>query len=145
MKSGTSPGWSADGGLLGEAQGYTPGIGAPEDGDGNGANVYELMGIGVGSGWVGTEDGREGDERSGGEVGEEEAAKVCPVPSRTRKMECRMDPQYRCSTSQEELGGSVGITCPLLPIITRVRRRRSELSCGESAPRGLWLAHQGAS
>jgi hypothetical protein len=175
VKSGTSSGLSTGGGFLGEAKGYTPGIGGPEEGDGNGAKVYKLMGIGVGNGWVrtagplvgeltglktggdevtlpgkdelaglgvgteeeygesendgeeeagkggeddgtegvgggnnGTEDGGKDDERGGGEVeAEEEAAKVCPAPSRTRKTECRMDLQSIC-TSQGELGEGGG-------------------------------------
>ena len=58
---------------------------------------------GVAGGNRGTEDGGKDDERGSGEDGKDEAAKVCPAASRTRKTICRMDSQYR-HTSQEEMG-----------------------------------------
>ena len=51
-KSGTSAGVSTGGGVLGEAKGYTPGIGGSEDGEGTGTKVHELMGMPDGSDWV---------------------------------------------------------------------------------------------
>lgn len=61
----------------------------------------------VAGGNRGTEDGGKDGKRGGGEDGKEEAAKVCPAPSRTRKTECRMDSEYR-RTSQEEMGEGGG-------------------------------------
>ena len=163
-KSGTSPGLSTGGGLLGDANGYTPGIGGSEEGDGNGTKAYERIGIPDGNGWVrtlgplvdklrelkrggeapvpdedvlivpevgieGEYDERENDGEEGGKEGEkrrlegvrnggtgdegryddrggkrgEDTAKECPAMSRTRKAECRIDSQYRCTT-QGKLG-----------------------------------------
>lgn len=62
------------------------GEGAGEDGEEDG-----LEGAGNDNG--GTEDDGKYDVR-GGEEGE---ANVCPTPRRTRKTECRMDSQYRCT------------------------------------------------
>jgi hypothetical protein len=44
-KSGTSAELSTGGGCLGELAGYTPGIGGSEEGDGKGANGYEVTGM----------------------------------------------------------------------------------------------------
>ena len=66
---------------------------AGEDGGDDG-----LEGVGNDNG--GTEDDGKYDVRGG----DEDAAKVCPAPRRTRKTECRMDSQYRCTNQQGKIG-----------------------------------------
>lgn len=77
---------------------------------------------GVAGGNRGTEDGGKDDERGSGDDGKEEAAKVCPAASRTRKTECRMDSQYR-HTSQEEMGEGGVFNLNVHNLYTQIARR----------------------
>ena len=80
MKSGTISGFSTGGGLLGEINGYTPGMGGSDGGDGNGTKVYGVIGSSDGRGWVRAVPVVDIRELGGRELNEEVIEDEIPLP-----------------------------------------------------------------